>query len=123
MKNQVNLSYYSDVLCFWAYAAQIRLDELEKKFDKKILIKHHFISVFGNTEQRIGERWSDRGGYAGFARYVIDAAKAFPHLHDVARVAEWEPYHLHDLGQLCFVGPVLYSTTSRSCRLGSEWSI
>ena len=81
MDKQIKLSYFSDVLCFWAYAAQIRLDELEQKFDKKILIKHHFISVFGNTEQRVGVGWKDRGGYAGFAQHVIDAAKAFPHLH------------------------------------------
>ena len=80
MEKQIKLSYFSDVLCFWAFAAQIRLDELEEKFNEKILIEHHFISVFGNTEQRIGEGWNDRGGYSGFAQHVIDAAKAFPHL-------------------------------------------
>ena len=33
MKKTIKLSYYSDVLCFWAYAAQISLDELKIKFD------------------------------------------------------------------------------------------
>ena len=80
MEKQIKLSYFSDVLCFWAFAAQVRLDELEEKFNEKILIEHHFISVFGDTEQRIGEGWSDRGGYAGFAQHVIDSAKAFPHI-------------------------------------------
>lgn len=81
MEKQIKLSYFSDVLCFWAYAAQIRLDELEEKFDKKILIEHHFISVFGNTEQRVGVGWKDRGGYTGFAQHILDTAKVFPHLH------------------------------------------
>ena len=81
MKQQIKISYYSDVLCFWAYAAQIRLDELEEKFGEKIIIKHHFISVFGDTEQRIGEGWKDRGGYTGFTQHINDAAKAFPHLN------------------------------------------
>ncbi|MEA1888813.1 MAG: DsbA family protein, partial [Pseudomonadota bacterium] len=80
MRKQIKLSYYSDVLCFWAYAAQIRLDELQETFAEKIIIKHHFISVFGNTGQRIGEGWKDRGGYAGFAQHIADTAKEFPHL-------------------------------------------
>ena len=80
MEKQIKLSYFSDVLCFWAYAAQIRLDELQEKFGEKIKIEHQFISVFGDTEQRIGVGWKDRGGYTGFAQHIIDAAKSFPHL-------------------------------------------
>jgi predicted DsbA family dithiol-disulfide isomerase len=80
MEKQIKLSYFSDVLCFWAYAAQIRLDELKTTFGDKIKIEHHFISVFGNTDQRIKEGWKDRGGYAGFAQHIIDAAKTFSHL-------------------------------------------
>ncbi|MGB5223935.1 MAG: hypothetical protein WBN49_02070 [Arenicellales bacterium] len=76
----IKLSYFSDVLCFWAYAAQVRLDELKNKFGKRVEIEHHFISVFGNTQQRIGEGWKDRGGYRGFADHVLDAAKSFPQI-------------------------------------------
>jgi len=32
----VKVSYYSDVLCIWAYAAQRRLDQLAQKFGSKI---------------------------------------------------------------------------------------
>jgi predicted DsbA family dithiol-disulfide isomerase len=81
MTKQIKLSYYSDVLCFWAYAAQIRLDELKQTFGSKIEIEHHFISVFGNTEQRIGEAWKERGGYAGFSTHILESAKAFAHLN------------------------------------------
>lgn len=81
MEKQIKLSYFSDVLCFWAYAAQVRLDELQNKFSTKVEIEHHFISVFGNTAQRIGNGWKDRGGYSGFAQHVLDAATTFPQLH------------------------------------------
>ena len=81
MEKRIKLSYYSDVLCFWAYAAQIRLDELKQTFASKIEIEHHFISVFGNTEQRIGENWKERGGYAGFSEHLLESAQSFSHLN------------------------------------------
>ena len=81
MEKQIKLSSYSDILCFWAYAAQVRLDELKNKFGTKIHIEHHFISVFGNTQQRIAIGWKEKGGYAGFSEHIIDAAKIFPQLN------------------------------------------
>jgi predicted DsbA family dithiol-disulfide isomerase len=33
--------------------------------------------VFGNTASRIGSRWSDRGGYAGFAEHVQESAAPY----------------------------------------------
>lgn len=80
MEKHIKLSYFSDVLCFWAYAAQVRLDELKKTFGTKIEVEHHFISVFGNTEQRIGEGWKDRGSYHGFAEHILNAAEGFPQI-------------------------------------------
>lgn len=78
MEKIIRLSYFSDILCFWAYAAQVRLDELKKKFGTRIEIEHHFISVFGNTKQRIRDGWEDRGSYHGFAEHILDVAKSFP---------------------------------------------
>jgi predicted DsbA family dithiol-disulfide isomerase len=34
----IRISYFSDVLCVWAYIAQIRLDELKTTFQDKIAI-------------------------------------------------------------------------------------
>jgi predicted DsbA family dithiol-disulfide isomerase len=81
MKKTIKLSYFSDVLCFWAYAAQISLDELKMKFGEEIKIDYHFISVFGNTEHRIGKVWQDRGGYKGFSKHIIKTARTFPHVY------------------------------------------
>lgn len=80
MNDFVKLDYFSDMLCVWAYVSQIRLNELQQKLGDKIKIEHHFISLFGDTQKRIGEGWRDRGGYEGFSRHVIEVARNFPHV-------------------------------------------
>ncbi len=77
---QVKIPHFSDVLCVWAYVAQIRLDELKRQFGDDLLITHHFIPLFGCTEHRIGEGWKDRGGFDGFAEHVQHVCEAFPHV-------------------------------------------
>lgn len=78
---KITLDYFTDVLCIWAYVAQIRLDELNQEFDDKIQVNEHFITLFGNTEKRIGEGWKDKGGFKGFNQHVLKVAEGFPHLH------------------------------------------
>ncbi len=80
MTEQIRIEYFSDVLCVWAYAAQIRLDELQRTFGSRIVLQHHVISVFGNTRQRINGQWADRGGFEGFADHVQEVVHEFPHL-------------------------------------------
>lgn len=77
---KVTLDYFTDVLCIWAYVAQIRLDELNQQFNDKIAVNEHFITLFGNTEKRLGEGWKDKGGYQGFNKHVMHVASQFPHL-------------------------------------------
>lgn len=72
--------YYTDILCVWAYAAQVRIDELRSRFGAKIRINDRFVSVFGSTAERIGRGWHDRGGYAGFSDHVLEVAADFPHI-------------------------------------------
>ena len=70
MSEQVKIIYFSDILCVWAYVAQIRIDELVKNYGQKIEVENHFISIFGSTEKRIGQGWKARGGFEGFADHV-----------------------------------------------------
>lgn len=72
--------YYTDILCVWAYAAQVRIDELKNHFGEQIRIRDRFVSVFGSTAERIGRGWQDRGGYAGFSDHVLEVAAGFPHI-------------------------------------------
>ena len=38
MQPTLTVSYFSDVLCAWAYAAQIKLDELRRQFGDQVLV-------------------------------------------------------------------------------------
>ena len=74
----VRVSYYSDVLCVWAYVAQHRLDQLVKKFGDELSIESHFCSVFPDTKVKMDESWKARGAYQGFNRHINDVAQQFP---------------------------------------------
>lgn len=76
----IRIFYFSDVLCVWAYIAQIRLDELKATFQDKIAIEHHFVSVFGNAREKLENRWRDRGGLEGYSHHVQEVAQKFNHI-------------------------------------------
>jgi len=78
--NPVCISYFSDVLCIWAYISQIRVDELKKNFGEDVVFHQHFIPVFGCTAERIGEQWKSRGGFEAYSAHVKDVAGQFPHI-------------------------------------------
>jgi len=77
----IRISYFSDVLCIWAYIAQIRIDELEANFTDKISIDYHFISIFGNAREKLENRWRDKGGLQGYSNHVKEVVKKFDHIH------------------------------------------
>ncbi|AKG21208.1 DsbA family oxidoreductase [Calothrix sp. 336/3] len=76
----IRIFYFSDVLCVWAYIAQIRLDELKTTFEDKIAIAQHFVPVFGVAREKLENRWRDRGGLQGYSNHVLEVAKKFDHI-------------------------------------------
>ncbi len=74
------ITYFSDVLCIWAYIAQVRIDAIKEKFGDTVQIKHHFCSVFGDTAQKIPSSWGKQGGYKKFNAHLRKVADRFPHL-------------------------------------------
>ena len=79
-KTTVSVSYFSDILCIWAYIAQIRLDQLRKQFTDRVTIDCHYLSVFGDTGAKIGQGWQDRGGYAGYHKHLQTLAAQYDHI-------------------------------------------
>ena len=77
---QIQISYYSDVLCIWAYIAERRLVELARDFGDQISIETHFCSVFPDAWGKIEDKWRSRGGFEGFNRHLREVAKSFPHV-------------------------------------------
>jgi len=76
----IRIDYFSDVLCVWAYAAQIRVDELKARFGAQIELVQHFIPVFGDTRHKIADAWGERGGAAAFGAHVRSVCAEFSHV-------------------------------------------
>jgi predicted DsbA family dithiol-disulfide isomerase len=76
----VEVTYFSDILCVWAYVAQARIDAVKEKFGNSVRIKHRFCSVFGDTVQKINSIWKEKGGYEGFNSHLQHVAAGFPHI-------------------------------------------
>ena len=79
-EKRVVIEYFTDVLCVWAYGAQIRLDQLKKDFGDQIEIVNRFLPLFAATAERIRRDWSDRDGYAGFSRHVQTISATWDHI-------------------------------------------
>jgi predicted DsbA family dithiol-disulfide isomerase len=76
----VEITYFSDVLCIWAYAAQARIEAVKEKFGDTVRLEYRFCSVFGDTVRKITTTWKDKGEYAGFNAHLRIVARQFPHI-------------------------------------------
>ncbi len=76
----IRIFYFSDILCIWAYIAQIRLDELQTTFQDKIAIQYHFVPVFGNAREKLEKGWRDRGGLPAYSHHVQEVTQKFNHI-------------------------------------------
>jgi len=78
--NVVEIAYFSDVLCIWAYASQARIDAVKDTFGDAVRIEPRFCSVFADTAGKLASAWKDKGGYAGFNSHLRQVAAGFPHI-------------------------------------------
>jgi len=78
--SSVEVTYFSDILCIWAYVSQARIDAVKEKFADSVRIEHRFCSVFGDTAQKIGSGWNSKGGYDGFNAHLLQVGQRFPHI-------------------------------------------
>jgi predicted DsbA family dithiol-disulfide isomerase len=75
---RIPIIYFSDVLCVWAYWAQLRIDEIVRNFGDKVEIQPRFCSVFGDTARKMETAWGAKGGHDGFRAHLFEAARSFP---------------------------------------------
>jgi len=80
MTQTIKFTYYSDVLCIWAYISQARVDEALSRFADDIQVDYRFCSVFGDTAHKIENGWADRGGYVGYNEHIRKVAEEFDHI-------------------------------------------
>lgn len=79
-KPAIDIEYFSDVLCIWAYIAQVRVDELQANFPDEVRIDYRFLQVFGDVPGKMAAQWEDRGGLEGYAAHVQEVAAKFEHV-------------------------------------------
>lgn len=80
VRGAVPIVYYSDVLCVWAYLAQLRVNEVRLAFGDRVKFEPRFCSVFGDTRRKLEIGWKDRGGYGGFNAHLRHSMEAFPEI-------------------------------------------
>jgi predicted DsbA family dithiol-disulfide isomerase len=76
----VRISYFSDLLCVWAYIGQVRVDELKRTFADQISLEYRFTPIFGAPQHKIGVKWQDRGGFEGYSEHVRKVCNNFAHI-------------------------------------------
>jgi predicted DsbA family dithiol-disulfide isomerase len=76
----VAITYFSDVLCVWAYIAQLRVDEVKSSFKSQVSFEHRFCPIFGDTARKIATQWGKHDGYDRFNVHLLHSAAAFPEL-------------------------------------------
>lgn len=74
----VQIEYFSDVLCIWAYFAQLRIDAITANYGESVHFAHRFCSVFGDTPRKMATTWASKGGYDGFNAHLRHVAEGFP---------------------------------------------
>jgi predicted DsbA family dithiol-disulfide isomerase len=73
----LEIDYFTDVLCVWAWIAQRRVDELKEQFGDKVRFNYRYVDVFGDTQNKIKNGWADRGSWKGFAAHVQTSAARY----------------------------------------------
>lgn len=76
----IPILYFTDILCVWAYAGQIRIDRLLDQQRDSLALESRFCPIFGDAREALARRWSDRGGMPGYAAHVRGVCGGFDHL-------------------------------------------
>lgn len=77
---KVTILYFTDILCVWAYIAQVRINELKIKFGSDVIFEEHFVSVFGAVEKKMEQNWGDKGGVAAYCKFIQEIASSYVHV-------------------------------------------
>ena len=77
MQKPLEIDYYTDILCVWAWIAERKTEELKRNWGETIVLRPHWVNVFGDTARKMATQWKDRGGYDGFAEHVIASAASY----------------------------------------------
>ena len=76
----IHIDYYTDVLCVWAWIAQPRLDELNRQWAGRVIIRHRYLDIFGDSHRKIARQWGEMDGFEKFGAHVVKSVAPFENL-------------------------------------------
>lgn len=76
----VKADYFNDVLCIWAYIAQIKVDELNKQFASDIELEYRYLPLFTDYPGRMHRNWQEKGGMQGLNRMMQKLAHRYDYI-------------------------------------------
>lgn len=76
----IEIDYYSDLLCAWAWIAQPRLEEVHRQWGERLRIRHRFVDIFGDAHHKIPKQWGSSDGFEKFHQHVTQSAAPFEHV-------------------------------------------
>lgn len=76
----LELTYYSDLLCVFAYASEVKVEALKEAHGERLKIVRRVCDSFGDTQKKIGEGWREKGGWEAYADHVSEIAGRFDHI-------------------------------------------
>lgn len=77
---KISILYFTDILCIWAYIAQVRMDQLKHKFGDDIILQEHFFSVFGSVGKKLEDNWGAKGGVSAYNKHIQEVISQFNHI-------------------------------------------
>jgi predicted DsbA family dithiol-disulfide isomerase len=77
-KPPIVADYFSDILCVWAHAGQVRIDELKRNFGTQVALRYRFLALFGDVHGRIRRDWG--GDPSAYADRVQALAAGWDHV-------------------------------------------
>lgn len=80
MTAPVEVTYFSDVLCVWAYVTERRVEELRQELGDRVRVDYRMMALFGFARDMLTARYADKGGLDAYAAHVEGIVARFPHV-------------------------------------------
>ncbi|MEH6345228.1 MAG: DsbA family protein [Bermanella sp.] len=73
----IQVDYFSDVLCIWAFIGEKRLNEVRLNLAEDVQVNLQFLPNFASCHKKIQQGWKNKGGFDGYANHVNEVAHQF----------------------------------------------
>ncbi len=72
MAEPIHVMCFSDILCVFCYAADVRFEQLKSEFGSQVRVTYHFMPIYGDVRRRIDKSGKSDAEYGATARDIAD---------------------------------------------------